>query len=740
MNKWLTATALGISLALGGCFHINDTEEHDHDDDHHAAAVKLSGIIYVPSGGKFEKISALGSIFNNVFGKPLYAALTGTTHLGAGTTIKLIDTTKTGDEAIIAETVSIEDGAYTLEAPEGFVAGPQYVVRAEGSDGQTIESRIMSEPSETGDYTVEVDPLTHAASELVNTIASDANKISELSVEELLLILEEIQNALKETETDVTTLTSVASIAAELKAATLNNDETANVLYSSASSGKICGTVTGANGQGLYNVAIVARDYRDWVTRAKTKTGADGKYCLNVPVAEESINGETHNGEYIIGAINRNGSTNDPDKHASEWWTAGGGKPLQWEGDKISLTTTNNSITKDFTLALGARIKGTVVDPDGNALEGISVVIRDYETWFPLYASATKSDGSFKMNVPAGDYIVVARNQTRAPYATQVFADVDNNGVSDGVSVREKAQKIAVGVGDGKNLPFNMTAGVLVYGEVLDDIDGNPMTGIRVRFDQDNELVAGFTTALRTNKLGKYKVWMPPQNYSVRSRGQKTSIDLSNSANLTGTNNNKYSLNFTDPVTHVQTKLLRDGNPVSQAVALLRDVSTYDVVSQEISATDGIVDVYIADTSKSHILEIKVKEGESGAGQMIYVDQTSSANAYTIVRTEGKTITTGESIPTSINMPAGYKVSGSLTRDGSLEAQGTVVIRAHNGSTYVNFTKESTRGDGGYAAYLAAGSYKLIPKDSDDTPYVSDAVNITVDTQELTQDFTVTTP
>ncbi|MDH5216608.1 MAG: carboxypeptidase-like regulatory domain-containing protein [Gammaproteobacteria bacterium] len=729
LNKWLTATALGVSLALSGCFLVEDNDDAQNNDNElqPSSAVKISGVVYIPAASKFEKVSALETIYTNVFGKAAYAALAGTTELGAGTVIKLIDTTLTGEAAIIAQTVSGEGGTYELDAPEDFVPAPKYIVRAEGSDGQTIESRV----SET---TVDVDPVTHAASKLVEEVANDATKLAKLTKEELLLILEEVQNALTSTSQDISGLTSIDAIAAEIKAAALDNEETTNILFSTASSGEICGKVTGANDQGLESISVVARDYRDWVTRAKTKTDANGDYCLNVPVANESINGEIHNGEYIVGAINRTGSTRDPDKHASEWWTSTGGKPLQWEGEKIILTTTSSSITKDFNLALGARIKGTVVDPNGNPLQGISVVIRDYETWFPLYASQTQSDGSYKMNVPAGDYVVIARNKTRAPYATEIYADSDNNGISDNLSVRERGEKVSVSVGGGKQLDFKLKAGVLVYGEVLDDFNGNPVTGIRVRFDLANDLQSGFTTALRTNKQGKYKVWLPPYNYSVRSRGQIANVDLSNSAILSGTNNNKLSLNFTDVVTHAQTKLLRNDQPVSQAVALLRDVNdVYNVVSQEISATDGIVDIYIADTSKTHILEIKVKEGESGAGQMIWVDQSTVANAYTISRSAATPVSTSTDIPTQINMPAGYKLSGTLTVSGVAEGLGDIVIKNNNSNANENFTKTDTRLDGSYSVYLAPGSYKLIPKDSDGTPGTAVTQDI-VDT-DITKDF-----
>jgi hypothetical protein len=60
----------------------------------------------------------------------------------------------------------------------------------------------------------------------------------------------------------------------------------------------------------LADINIVARDFGNWVTRAKTKTATDGTYCLNLPV-----------GEYILGSINRTRDVSDPGRHASEWWS-----------------------------------------------------------------------------------------------------------------------------------------------------------------------------------------------------------------------------------------------------------------------------------------------------------------------------------------------------------------------------------------------------------------------------------
>lgn len=659
----------------------------DSEDPVPASPVTLSGIISAPGSTSFAKVETIKNRFASWLMNSANAAIgSGTGAIGAGVAVKLVDLT---DGSELATGITTADGSYTLDAPSTFTAGAQFVVRAGSTD--VIEARVIS-------TNVDVDVSTHVSSQLISEIATGST-ISNLTVDEVTQIQEEISASVDTTENDVDSLTTLSEITTELVESAKSEDETINVITSTAATGSICGTVTDNNDAPLANIRMVARDYGNWVTRAKSKTDATGAYCLNVPVKDETVLGEAHNGEFIVGAINRTGDGNDPLLSASEWYTSSGGGIGQWQGDKISLTSAATSATADFKLALGARIKGSVMkSADGTAAKGVKVIIRDFKTWMPITGAKVKSDGTYRVNVPPGDYIVVARNRTRKALATEVFHDADGNGTSDqDVFIRQEGSKVTVAAGDKFTANFNLVAGNHVKGKVTKG-DDSAAAGVRVRFNNN-----GFAAALRTNKKGFYRIGLKPDTYVIRSRGQTRTVDITSASDAKG---------FKQTVTPVTTTITYNGAAVSEVVALLRykaddatnSISANQLVSQEISNSDGSITLYIPDTTKDYILQLRVKDGNSGAASITYKTQTTGNTEYADNWTDG-TAVTSTSFPTEIRLPAGNEVTGTVTVSGVAKGRQKIIVRKGGNNSSFNVVTTTSLGDGSYYLYLPATTY-----------------------------------
>ena len=172
------------------------------------------------------------------------------------------------------------------------------------------------------------------------------------------------------------------------------------------------------------------------------------------------------------------------------------------------------------------------------------------------------------------------------------------------------------------------------------------------------------------------------------------------------------------------------------------------LVSQEVSSTDGSVDIYIEDTSKTYILEVKLKEGSSGAGSIIYQDQTSNSSAYATRRLDGTQMSSATDIPASINLPNGVKLSGvvssSTTNGNPPLGLMRVLVRSGGTTKPYNFTGDTTNSDGTYNIYLPAASYSQVIAFNPD-PAVSNTINakvanLSVGTSDVTQNFSVALP
>lgn len=644
--------------------------------------VTLEGVVSAPGGAiAFNKPDLWQRMFSGVFGKSAVAAITGVVNVGAGITVNLIEVDASGNQVggIIASGTTNAAGVFSIEPPTDFSAGSQYVIRALGMS-ENMDARVAS-------TTVNVNPITDAASQLVTAKISDLGKISTTELQEFVST---VNNLSKDIEPGGLT---AQGLSAAMQTEVVNDSASNNIINSAAATGEICGKVSNATGAGISDIHIVARDYGDWVTRATTSTANDGRYCLNVPKAgdPDSDTGSTFNGQYILGAINR---TNDTNGSASEWWSAGGAAYSQFVAEKITVTDTTTP-DKNFQLENGARISGVISDAgSGSGIEGVYVIVRSFESLAPVASARTDTDGTYSINLIAGTYAVEARNTTTQAFASEVYDGVNgSNNSNNGIPV-------TMATGQNKTINFALVAGNKLSGVITNGTGGSAVTGQRVLV---NLAAGGSSVRLRTNNIGYYRVWLLPDIYTIFAYGQsRFGVDLTAS---------DQTVNFlSENVSSITARVLYGNVPVSQAKVRLYD-NAGAFIGNEPTSSDGTVTVYTTGIG-NHFIEARI-DAPADYGTIIYDNHTRLLSGVPInVASLASTVPVGD-----ITLPSGGILTGKVTtNDVTPIPNFRVAVRDDNNlsgnsggvlSTDI-FTSMRTRGDGSYVVTLPAGIYDRV--------------------------------
>ena len=679
----------------------------------------LTGTVYAPGGAvAFNPPGTLEKMFAGVLGNSAVAAISGVSDVGAGVDIALIEIDANGDQVGVplAETTTEAGGVYSIVEPTGFMPGPRYVIRAAGNAGN-MDARV------TG-VTNDVDPLSDATSDIITTNITDLTALTAGEVEEIA----DAGDALAQ-NVDPTGLDSQQLSAAFVTEAGAS-EEFNNILGSATAAGEICGTVTDSNGTALENVRIVVRDYGNWVTRAKAKTDATGHYCVNVPpagTADPYIATNTLSGEYILGAINRTAAS----MAASQWWTStsttadgSGGANSQFGSDKISVADTT-TLTRDFVLlANGSRIEGTVTNSvDGGAMEGMKVLIRNYDTFKPLSSARVKADGSYRINVKPGDYLLSFRNKTRLPYASEIYRSS-----TDGVNNRNMASRETMVAGTVHTYNAVMEPGVAIAGKVAQS-DGTAIAGQVVTIANKD---GGRIERLRTNKEGNFRLVVNPRlsadgllpvPYQVQSRGQRLDVDTNGADNLTATG--KTDVLLQADVAEITGKLVAaDGTaPVAEAVLQLRVAGTaasgYGSVNLEVSNSDGTFRLY-TDALGDYVVQVRLDSDLTyGSGNHMLtggVGDVGFGSALATTVAGFTTIPLGELMLPTLGVTPGV---GYL--DGNAGAGAASVSICTTGTTACGkggrLVSSNARGDGSFKISLPVGTYPVIRSSANGASY-----------------------
>ena len=673
-----------------------------------APAKNVSGSVSAINGEvAFYSPGMKDSMFAALFGKPLFAGVTGETSVGAGVTINLIEIDNAGAQVgdIMATTTTDADGEYILDAPPGFVADAKYVVRAVNSTGtSTVDARVDT-------LTPDIDSTSDAVS---SVIAGNALDLGKLSTDEISEIHAAVADIVENTDSGATT---VADFRSAIVTATADSEEASNLLFSTIASGQICGTIKDSSGAALENIRIVVRDFGNWVTRAKTKTDASGAYCVNVPKAGDAnkyITGNTHTGEYILGALNFTNTS----YAATQWWTSTssttdgtGGANSQFKAEKVTVSANTTTITKNMFLDKdGARVTGTVTGPSGASVEGMRVVIRNYDTFKPLASARVKADNTYRINVKATDYLLSFRNKTRHPYASEIY----RSGTT-GAFNRNMASRETMVANQDNTYDAELAAGAVISGIVKDN-SGTAISGEVVYIDNadpSGTVSGGRIEALRTNKSGKFRIWVNPRlgsglatPYTVRTRGQALAADTNGVDDNTKTHfklsaSPSTGLVFDAQTTKVFGKLVSADTtplPVGSAVVFLTTSNS----DKAVSAADGTFSLYTATPGITHYFSARMDDDVNYA--------SGAKNGATVTRVARNTDV--------INASGGDVDLGDLTVDTLGVSTGVAYVKgnAGAGSTKVKFftgtpsgatfmVATNSRGDGSFNVTVPAGNY-----------------------------------
>lgn len=579
-----------------------------------------------------------------LFASDAIAAAPGVTPVGSGVTVNLIEINSAGDQVggIIATTTTDGSGNYTLQAPAGFTPASNYVVQAGAS------YKLLAFVTGT---TVNVDPYTHTTVLFITGVISDAGgNIAAVSTADVAAVMETVLGH----SADVSSITAQGLVTA-LQGEVQNSTESSNIVASIASSGGITGAVTSTSGA-VPNIQIAVRTYGNQVTQATTRTDATGKYTVHMPV-----------GDYVVLALNDTTTSTA----ASQWWKSSGGTSNHHDAEKVTIGTT--VVTKNFSLPAGGRISGNIT-ASGSGLGGILVKLVDFTNSESLLWTMTQPEGTYCLNVAAGNYYLCAINSTQQPYATQIF----NSTLTNGGKNKTEGQKLAITAGTSRTANMSLVTGHKIEGTVSDS--GDNVAGVVVRFhDNIGPSPGTYVEGVRTRVDGRYRLWLLPGIYNVLTRGQTATV------NVTTTDQTQ---SFSAAVGNI-TATLQDvsTNPVSEAIAFLYD-NTGNLLGYEVSNASGSMMLY-SNTPNNRVV-FQMNNGQP-IGSSVY---DNSMQLMT-----GTTVTAPVSLGT-VSLPAGAVLSGTVTTSGQPAANKYVQVRSGGKAGTNRFVTVRTMSDGSYTISL----------------------------------------
>ena len=195
---------------------------------------------------------------------------------------------------------------------------------------------------------------------------------------------------------------------------------------------------------------MLARDARTGITRAMTHTDDRGRYELRVPP-----------GDYRVDAINETAASTA----ASEL------------GAK----------THNFQLRDGGRLSGIVSSQNGAGLTNVRVKL--LQKGKALVEVRTQDDGSYRLNVAPGSYVLLAENTTLQPFASNL-----------------PGLRVEVERGGELIIDMRLSEGQMVSGTAA------PGASVRI-VNADTKAPVHM---LRANRAGEYRLWLKPGRYTVQ--------------------------------------------------------------------------------------------------------------------------------------------------------------------------------------------------------------------------------
>ncbi|MDH5231362.1 MAG: carboxypeptidase-like regulatory domain-containing protein [Gammaproteobacteria bacterium] len=720
--------ALFLATSLWAC---SSDEPADKEDSTPA----ISGIVSVPSQVTAALQETNKTFFARIgewlFGKSAHALIDGFVGV-ANVTVSIyevgIDGVATG--AALATATTDADGNYSFTSlPSGVSFDTRYVVRVT-IGAETIEARLVNEE-------LNIDPFSTKASNIVTTVTStDPGGFAAIESSDALVLLEELSALAHQLESSELSSSTVAAIISAIDTAITEFTETQNVINSISATNEICGTVTDASGA-VEGIDMVALSYTGWVNYGRSKTAADGTYCIGVDLTDTT--------EFIVGAMNQTLVSTG----ASEWYHSSALTPAytQADAEKVTVVDGTTKTGIDFALEPGGRIRGSVTGYEGvlldKAIEGVQVFAREYLTNLPHGGTVVKKSGNYVMNIIPGDYNIIARNQTLAAYATAAYDSTQIHGRRS----RGFAEKVTVTAGSDQLLIFKLRVGNKVSGEIMTlSTGGVPVAGETVRIDIRPTATTWQYAAserIRTNPRGKYRIWLKAKSdYQISAYGyRRKSLDVSAADAV---------VNFYGPVGKVDVLVQHNATPVSQAKVFLQGTSN-GFIDLAITGSDGTASVYFADdpdtgsvitTPDDFYLYVRIDDPQAHAS-VIYdgsVTQNlapSSGTAPTQISLASDG-TSNPGSPITINLPNAGVLTGTVSNADGSPAKGTrVQIRSSGTAGTDRFINALTKSDGSYTVSVPAGTYARLRAQQGSSTY-SNLVQADVDGVVVTEGQTTT--
>lgn len=633
---------------------------------HPPSPTTITGTVSAP-GGSIGKPSLLRRVSLAVFGAPA-TSLTALPSV-AGVTVELVTLDPSGNPSlVVASTTTDSSGAFTLTAPASFSIGLSFAIRAGSGTSALLAFATATK--------VDVSPYTQATVTLVQqAVQSSGTTLQDVPVATVVGLLEVVQTYGASVDPS-----NAASMAAALVTAVVNSSDTGNLLanLTVATSGGIVGTVTGPDGAPVGDALVTVNSFSDQQLAASVRTDAAGRYVAKLPA-----------GTYALGV--RNDGT--ASMAASMWWTAGGGTGANWAADPVVVGTTD--VTRDLALPAGARLQGTVTAESGGApLPGIRVAVRAFENGAPALATRTGPDGSWVVNMLPGAYYVELYNDTLQPYASELYSAAAP--FPNGANNRLGAQRLDLVAGTTTVADASLGAGHLLQGSVVDPLTSTSVSGAIVRL-QDVATGAGVSFGRLTDRDGTYHVWVRPESYTARVRGQTATVNLASG---------DQTLSFAGAV-GMLTAHLQDGGgaPIGNFYAY-----AYDAVAQnqpllgwEAALGDGSLVMYVPSGVSSVYLELKSDSGTM-LGTTIYRGRNELLLGDAIAApAPGTTADLGNLV-----IPGGGVLTGVVRKNGAPISNVNVQIRTGGTTGAHRLTTVRTRSDGRYTIGLPAGTYARI--------------------------------
>jgi len=256
-------------------------------------------------------------------------------------------------------------------------------------------------------------------------------------------------------------------------------------------SANITGTVTNDHGTPLENIGIDVKQFRNnvWEPVYWSVTDADGNYVVTWLAP----------GEYIIEFVD------SEQNHFNEYYDNSDSS-----NTATTISVTSGSVISNINAQLteGGHITGRVTDENGNPLDSIDVIVKQYDTinnwWEDVGWAYTDADGNYDVGgLLTGDY-VVQFSDNDDPYVNEYYNNADSE---------DTATTISVVTGNTiSNINAQLAEGGAVSGMVTDE-NNNPLEGIWAEvYSFDSNFIAYGLTDVN----GNYEVaGLPTGDYII---------------------------------------------------------------------------------------------------------------------------------------------------------------------------------------------------------------------------------